>query len=151
MTRSPNDGWMGPEGSQLSNQRKIFLPLPTIYLMKGRYIERSWRTLRHVQELLVGMGMSQSEWPRRRFARAHITQVEDGKGWLRCHKCFPIVATFHSANFLMPSPPSFKGKVRSSQATLAPPGSSWDPFHKKRLKICSTWWITFFGRIKRPF
>ena len=114
-------------------------------------MDRSCKTFLHVQQLLLRMGMSLRDRPRSRFALARVAQLEDVKGWLRFQRCLPMVATFHSANFFMPSPPSFKGCVRSSQATLAPPGSRWGTFHRNLLKTCSTCWMIFFGRINRPF
>ena len=112
---------------------------------------RSWRTFLQVQELLLGMGTSQRDLPRRRFALAHTAQDDEVEGWLNFHRCLHMAATFHSASFLIPSPPSLTGCVRSSQATFAPPDSSCGPFQKKHLKICSIFQITFFGRINRPF
>ena len=112
---------------------------------------RSCNTFLHVQEQLLGIGMSQRDLPWSRFALAHLAQVEVGRGWLKFQRCFPMVAIFHSSSFFKPSPPSFKGWVRSSQATFAPPGSRWGPFYKNLLIICSTCRMILFGRMNSPF
>ena len=70
MTLSPICCWIGPRGSLLSNQSYVLLPLPIMCLKCGRKRGCNCSSFHQDQELFTGMGMSQRDFPLRRFALA---------------------------------------------------------------------------------
>ena len=119
--------------------------------ISGRNKGLNLRIFLQVQEASFGVPTSHRERHRSKLAHAHAAQLEVVGDWQIFQRCFPIAAIFHTWSLLMPSPPSIRGKVMSSQATFAPPWVNTGPFQRNLFKICSTRLIIFLGRMKSPF
>lgn len=110
----------GPSGVQLSCQKKVFCPLPTLLLKNLSASGLSLSNIVQVQGSMLFSTINHKHLFLRWWWLCHLAQRES-LAPTSCHTCLRHKVLFQVENLLKPNPHSILDKQTFDHATLAPP------------------------------